>query len=201
MVQRESHIGEHPLAAIVCGARTATSNERSQSLGKCSIGRLSHPRTLIPSRRGLRPATCAFTQPSHTPGARSELEENCMLTIQQQPGQAASTQPLPLHLKGKIAVVTGAGSGMGLAIATRFAAEGAAVVAGDWNGQRLDAAVANIQANGGTIVGAQGNIADQATAENLIDLALSTYGHLDVLCNNAGVMDYMQGVGELSDDI
>jgi len=106
-----------------------------------------------------------------------------------------------MRLQGKVAVITGAGSGMGLAMATRFAAEGASVVAGDWNAQRLDAAVASIQASGGTIVGAQGNIADQATAENLIDLALSTYGRLDVLCNNAGVMDYMQGVGELSDDI
>src|SRR5256714_4010317 len=106
-----------------------------------------------------------------------------------------------MRLQGKVAVITGAGSGMGLAMATRFAAEGASVVAGDWNAQRLDAAVASIQASGGTIVGAQGNIADQATAEHLIDLALSTYGRLDVLCNNAGVMDYMQGVGELSDDI
>src|SRR2546421_3557402 len=106
-----------------------------------------------------------------------------------------------MRLQGKVAVITGAGSGMGLAMATRFAAEGASVVAGDWNAQRLDAAVASIQASGGTIVGAQGNIADQAAAENLIDLALSSYGRLDVLCNNAGVMDYMQGVGELSDDI
>jgi NAD(P)-dependent dehydrogenase (short-subunit alcohol dehydrogenase family) len=46
-----------------------------------------------------------------------------------------------------------------------------------------------------------GNIAEQATAEGLIELAMSTYGRLDILCNNAGVMDYMQGVGELSDDI
>ena len=106
-----------------------------------------------------------------------------------------------MRLDGKVAVITGAASGMGLAMATRFAAEGASVVAGDWNAQRLDNAVASIQANGGKIVGAQGNIADQATAEGLIDLALSTYGRLDVLCNNAGVMDYMQGVGELSDDI
>jgi NAD(P)-dependent dehydrogenase (short-subunit alcohol dehydrogenase family) len=98
-------------------------------------------------------------------------------------------------------VITGAGSGMGLAMATRFAAEGARVVAGDWNAERLEAAVAKIQASGGTIVGAQGNIADQATAEGLIDLAIRTYGGLDVLCNNAGVMDYMQGVAELSDDI
>jgi NAD(P)-dependent dehydrogenase (short-subunit alcohol dehydrogenase family) len=106
-----------------------------------------------------------------------------------------------MRLQGKVTVITGAGSGMGLAMATLFAAEGASVVAGDWNGERLDAAVAKIQESGGTITGAQGNVADQATAEHLVDLAISTYGHLDVLCNNAGVMDYMQGVAELSDDV
>src|SRR5581483_12465259 len=106
-----------------------------------------------------------------------------------------------MRLEGKITVVTGAASGMGLAIATRFAAEGARVVAGDWNAERLEAAVARIKAGGGAIVGAQGNIADQATAESLVALAVSTYGGLHVLCNNAGVMDYMQGVGELSDEI
>src|SRR5262245_39340652 len=106
-----------------------------------------------------------------------------------------------MRLEGKIAVITGAGSGMGLAMATRFAAEGARVVAGDWNAARLDAAVAAIRASGGTVVGAQGNIADQAVAEGLVDLALSTHGRVDVLVNNAGVMDYMQGVGELSDDV
>lgn len=106
-----------------------------------------------------------------------------------------------MRLQGKVAVITGAASGIGLAIATRFAAEGAAVVAGDWNAERLDAAVASIQATGGTIVGAPGNIADRQAAEALIDLATATYGRLDALCNNAGVMDYMQGVGELEDDI
>ncbi|MFN8514624.1 MAG: SDR family oxidoreductase [Chloroflexia bacterium] len=106
-----------------------------------------------------------------------------------------------MRLEGKVAVITGAGSGMGLAMATRFAAEGASVVAGDWNGERLNAAVAAIKASGGTIVGAQGNIAEQATAEGLIDLAVSTYGRIDILVNNAGVMDYMQGVGELADDV
>ena len=102
-----------------------------------------------------------------------------------------------MRLEGKVAVITGAASGMGLAMATRFAAEGASVVAGDWNAQRLEEAVAKIKATGGKITGAQGNIADQATAEGLVALAISTYGKLDVLCNNAGVMDYMQGVGEL----
>ena len=106
-----------------------------------------------------------------------------------------------MRLPGKVAVITGAASGMGLAIATRFAAEGASVLAGDWNAERLDAAVTAIQATGGRIVGAQGNIADRQTAEALVDQAITTHGRLDILCNNAGVMDYMQGVGELEDEI
>ncbi|MBI3968549.1 MAG: SDR family oxidoreductase [Chloroflexi bacterium] len=106
-----------------------------------------------------------------------------------------------MRLQGKVAVITGAGSGMGLAMAQRFTAEGAKVVAGDWNAARLDQAVENIRRSGGTIVGAQGNIADQAAAEGLVDAAVSTYGRIDILVNNAGVMDFMQGVGELSDDI
>ena len=114
------------------------------------------------------------------------------------PTQAQATT---LRLQGKIAVITGAGSGMGLAMARRFAAEGARIVAGDWNVGRLDMAVAEIKTSGATILGASGNIADRATAEALVDMAVSTFGRIDVLVNNAGVMDYMQGVGELSDEI
>lgn len=106
-----------------------------------------------------------------------------------------------MQLQGKVTVITGAGSGMGLAMAKRFAAEGASVVVGDWNAERLEAAVESIKASGGTIVGRQGNIAEQETAESLIELAINTYGGLDVLCNNAGIMDYMQGVGELSNEV
>jgi NAD(P)-dependent dehydrogenase (short-subunit alcohol dehydrogenase family) len=106
-----------------------------------------------------------------------------------------------MRLQGKVAVITGAGSGMGRAMAIRFAAEGAQIVAGDWNGQRLDEVVTTIKASGGAIISAQGNIADKDTAEQLVDLAIHTYDRLDILCNNAGVMDYMQGVGEVADDI
>src|SRR5689334_13704749 len=64
-----------------------------------------------------------------------------------------------VRIQDKVAVVTGAGSGIGYAIATRFAAEGAKVVAGDWNATRLAAVVAEIEHLGGTGVGTQGNIA------------------------------------------
>jgi NAD(P)-dependent dehydrogenase (short-subunit alcohol dehydrogenase family) len=114
---------------------------------------------------------------------------------------ASRAQEGIMRLQGKTAIVTGAASGIGLATATLFAAEGASVIAADWNQQRLDAAVAEIAASGGAITGSQGDISDKAAAEGLIDLAVSTYGGLDVLVNNAGVMDYMAGVGEMGDDI
>ena len=106
-----------------------------------------------------------------------------------------------MRLQDKVVIVTGAGSGMGLAMVNRFAQEGAILIAADWNGPRLDAAVAAITAAGGNIVGVQGDISDQATAEGLVDKALADHGRLDVLMNNAGIMDYMAGVGEMTDEI
>lgn len=106
-----------------------------------------------------------------------------------------------MRLGNKVVVVTGAASGMGLAMARLFTAEGASVVAGDWNAERLDAAVAGIAADGGTIVGLKGNIADRESAEALVDLAAAEFGRIDALVNNAGIMDHMQAVGTLTDEM
>ncbi len=106
-----------------------------------------------------------------------------------------------MRLADKVAVITGAGSGMGRAMAHRFAREGAKVIAGDWKQNTLDAVVEEVKTAGGEITGVQGNVAVKEDAERLIETALSTYGKFDILCNNAGVMDLMQGVGELSDEL
>lgn len=106
-----------------------------------------------------------------------------------------------MRLEGKVAVITGAASGMGLAMARIFSAEGAKVVAGDRNVGRLEAAVAGISSAGGKIVAVAGDIGVQADAEALIDTAITTYGGVHVLVNNAGIMDYMEGTASVSDDI
>jgi NAD(P)-dependent dehydrogenase (short-subunit alcohol dehydrogenase family) len=106
-----------------------------------------------------------------------------------------------MRLQGKVAIITGAGSGMGRAMALRFSQEGATIVAADWNEATLDGVVNEIKAMGGEVTGIKVNIAAQADAEGLIDQAFATYGKIDVLCNNAGVMDLNQGVGELTDEM
>jgi len=105
------------------------------------------------------------------------------------------------QLKGKVAVITGAGSGIGRAIALLFADEGAKTVASDWNGETLDEVVQSIRKKDYDIIGIRGNVAVQAETEKLIDTAVSHYGRLDILCNNAGVMDHFHGVSEVSDEM
>lgn len=106
-----------------------------------------------------------------------------------------------MRLEGKVAVITGAGSGMGRAMANRFAAEGAKVVAAEWNQETLDEVVAEVEAAGGEITGVQGDVSKQDDCKKIIDTTVSVYGKLDILCNNAGVMDNFAAVGDFSDEI
>jgi NAD(P)-dependent dehydrogenase (short-subunit alcohol dehydrogenase family) len=106
-----------------------------------------------------------------------------------------------MELEGKVAVITGAASGMGRAMAELFTAEGAMVVAADWHQETLDAAVAEIAATGAKIVGVQGDVSKQDQAEAFVDKAAEAFGRLDILCNNAGVMDTNMGVGDLTNEM
>jgi hypothetical protein len=110
---------------------------------------------------------------------------------------ARNRKESPVRLDGKVAIITGAGSGMGRAMANLFAAEGAKLVVGEWNAATLEEVVAEVKAAGGEIVGVQGNVADQADDQKIIDAAVNTYGRIDILCNNAGVMDLFAGVAEM----
>jgi NAD(P)-dependent dehydrogenase (short-subunit alcohol dehydrogenase family) len=100
-------------------------------------------------------------------------------------------------LTGKVAIVTGASSGIGLGTAELLAANGAKVIAADWNEARLNDAVKALTAKGLTVTGVKTNVAEEADVARMIDTAVKTYGGLHVLVNNAGVMDLDQPVANL----
>lgn len=102
-----------------------------------------------------------------------------------------------MRLQDKVAVVTGAGSGMGLAIAQLFVGQGASVVAADWNAASVEAAAKTI---GGRIVPLSANVAVEADCIAMIERAVSALGRLDILVNNAGVMDLFQSVADVDNE-
>jgi NAD(P)-dependent dehydrogenase (short-subunit alcohol dehydrogenase family) len=90
------------------------------------------------------------------------------------------------RIEGKVAVITGAGSGIGRAMATRFAAEGAAVVANDIAEAGLASLASELRARGARIETQVGDMSSAAVADAAAALATSRCGGLDVWVNNAG---------------
>ena len=88
---------------------------------------------------------------------------------------------------GKTAVVTGAGSGIGRALARRFAYEGMFVVAADIEGPALDETVELIERVGGRATAMVSDVADVDAVQRLADATFADHGGTHVLCNNAGV--------------
>ena len=89
-------------------------------------------------------------------------------------------------LDGKVALVSGSGRGIGLAIASKLAREGARVVVNDLDAAPAEAAVASIKAAGGTAVACIGSVTADGFAEKFVATAVDTYGGLDIIVNNAG---------------
>ncbi len=90
-------------------------------------------------------------------------------------------------LVGKTAVVTGAASGMGLAMARRFAREDMNVVLSDIDEAKLDSAVSEIRGDGGNVEGVVTDVALEADNAQLLDTSIDAFGTVDVVCLNAGV--------------
>lgn len=99
-------------------------------------------------------------------------------------------------LNEKVAIVTGASSGIGQAIAELFAAQGAAVVLAARNAKRLDQVVQRIRQAGGRAHAVAGDVSEADTHIRLIEVAEREYGGLDIAVNNAGTVGPIQPLAD-----
>jgi NAD(P)-dependent dehydrogenase (short-subunit alcohol dehydrogenase family) len=93
-----------------------------------------------------------------------------------------------VRLQDKVAVITGAGSGMGRVAAQLFAGQGAKVVVAEFGEEAGAETVRLVESAGGSATFVRTDVSNEASAKGMIDHALSTFGRVDVLYNNAGVM-------------
>jgi NAD(P)-dependent dehydrogenase (short-subunit alcohol dehydrogenase family) len=91
---------------------------------------------------------------------------------------------------GRVAVVTGAASGIGRALAETFAAAGSAVVVADLDDQEAEVVSQGIQTGGGVALSVKVDVSDAAAVDRLAATTLERFGRVDVLCNNAGVSTF-----------
>jgi NAD(P)-dependent dehydrogenase (short-subunit alcohol dehydrogenase family) len=91
---------------------------------------------------------------------------------------------------GKVAVVTGAASGMGRALAERFACEGMRVVLADIEHAALDRAVAELRQQDHDVMGVRTEVSHLESVQDLARRAVNAYGKIHVVCNNAGVVGH-----------
>ncbi|PQO29037.1 SDR family oxidoreductase [Blastopirellula marina] len=92
------------------------------------------------------------------------------------------------NIAGKVVVITGGSSGLGAATARRLSAAGAKIVLGARREDRLNELVEELKQSGGEAVALKTDVTDQAQVKRLVDFAVETFGRIDVLINNAGLM-------------
>jgi NAD(P)-dependent dehydrogenase (short-subunit alcohol dehydrogenase family) len=94
-----------------------------------------------------------------------------------------------ISFEDKVALVTGAGSGLGLATAKAFAESGASVALADWNEKAVRSATAELAAQGHNALAIHCDVADDEQVEAMVEQTVATFGRLDAAYNNAGVQN------------
>jgi NAD(P)-dependent dehydrogenase (short-subunit alcohol dehydrogenase family) len=97
----------------------------------------------------------------------------------------------PLDFSGKVALVTGAASGMGLATANAFAEAGASVVLADFKEEAVEAAARKLKTGGHKAIAVRCDVSDDAQVASMVDRTVAEFGRLDAAFNNAGVMAHI----------
>jgi len=109
-------------------------------------------------------------------------------TLGRYSGTDVSKERSAMRLEGKVSIITGGGSGMGRVAAELFGAQGARVVVAEYNEAAGTETVGLVRAAGGEATFIRTDVSKEADAKAMVDHAIATYGRLDCLYNNAGVM-------------
>lgn len=104
-------------------------------------------------------------------------------------------------LEGQTAVITGGASGIGKSIVQRFLEAGANCLAADLNQEALEALKEEFAEFDGKLDTVKVDVSNRADVEAMVDRAVDTFGKMDIIVNNAGIMDNLLPIAEMDDDI
>lgn len=104
-----------------------------------------------------------------------------------------------MRLANKTALITGAGQGIGRKIAEHFVMNGAAVAVVDCRAGRVNDVVSALQAQGGDVMAIVVDVSQRSGTERMMDAMLRRFGRLDILCNNAAVLDSLTPLEDVTD--
>lgn len=106
-----------------------------------------------------------------------------------------------MRLKDKVVLLTGASSGMGREMALLFSEEGAKVVAVARRMDRLEELAKEASDSAGEVIAFEGDISKAGDIDKMVDFTMDKYGRIDILINNAGILDNFTALGDLSDEL